>query len=272
MSKKTEERLNELDRKARIPWNSMKDRDVLLQEMQSISKELEQSTSSLEELNKVSLITISIFTRGYEFISKVANGEKQVDDDELKGLEKSLKDLSENVKGFEEQAKVYEIYGLKAAANSYREMAKVAEGDYRLVLTNAIQKEKLRRQNSPDIPTPPPSSPPSPKDNGRGNSPSSPSSNNTALDKEITNLKNQVKVLEDKLKNTPSSDTSLQSQYRREIQRIQTQLKEKEKEKEKEVQSKKGDFPTGLVIGGGVVIVIVLLALFFLLGRSSKNK
>src|SRR4051812_30759349 len=56
-------------------------------------------------------------------------------------------------------------------------------------LTKLIEEEKTRRRNSPND-----------------------------VDGQITNLKSQIKTLEDKIKNTPSSDTTNQQRYNREIE------------------------------------------------------
>jgi hypothetical protein len=125
-------------------------------------------------------------------------------------------------------------------------------------LGTKAQEEKFRRQNSPDIPTPLPS----PDDKGGGNS---------SLDKKITNLQSRIKVLENKIKNNPTSPTAPQDSQ--ELQNLKNELKEKEKEKERtnENQNKKNDFPWPLVIGGGVVITVLLVVIFFLLSKTRKR-
>ncbi|CAI2200880.1 3608_t:CDS:2, partial [Funneliformis geosporum] len=97
------------------------EREVLKQELSDIGATEAQEVFDAEELNKISLITVSLFTRSYEFISKVANSEKQLEDNELEVFEKMFNDLPEAAKGFEDQAKLYENACLKSAADSQRQ-------------------------------------------------------------------------------------------------------------------------------------------------------
>jgi len=67
-------------------------------------------------------------------------------------------------------------------------------------------------------------------------------------DKQIASLQGKIKVLEDKLKQIPTSGNSDTSQeIQQEIQQLKAQLKEKEKEKENKQSQRpsNNNFPTG---------------------------
>ncbi|KLL02084.1 MAG: hypothetical protein MRERC_4c017 [Mycoplasmataceae bacterium RC_NB112A] len=92
------------------------------------------------------------------------------------------------------------------------------------------------------------------------------------LEKEITNLKNQIKTFKEKQNQTPNNSNDYQD-YEDRIKRLENELKEKEKEKERQKTQKGDNFPWKPVIIGGVIVggVIIVLAIILLLKKIIKD-
>jgi len=89
-----------------------------------------------------------------------------------------------------------------------------------------------------------------------------------SLPEQITDLKNQIRALEEKMRN-PSNPDTINEQYKQQIQALKSQLEKKEKEEK--TQTEKNGFPTEWIIGAGIAFVIVLL-IAILLSQKNQNK
>ncbi|WNE40350.1 MAG: Endolytic murein transglycosylase [Mycoplasmataceae bacterium] len=82
----------------------------------------------------------------------------------------------------------------------------------------------------------------------------------------LSQLNDQIKDLENRLKNTPDSDSNKEI-----LQQEIEQLKKKLRENNQSHQPNKNNSSIKLVIGGGVIIVVLLIVIAFLLGRQNKR-
>jgi hypothetical protein len=162
--------------------------------------------------------------------------------EQLENAEKLLKIISSNLSKFGEEEFPEKIFGKNYLSESEK---------FLKTLQNKIEEEKSHRQNFPQQK----GDNNKPVNNGGGNQTPSHSE-----------LENQIKILEDKLKNTPNSDIN-KKQLQQELERLKIDLKEK---KQPQHSNKENNFPTGLVVGGGVIIIVLLLVIVFLV-RKKRN-
>ena len=87
-------------------------------------------------------------------------------------------------------------------------------------------------------------------------------------DKEIRQLKVQIKALEEKLRKNPSSSTAQNDRIT--LNRLKNELNQKEKNNSQ--QPNKDQFPYLLVFGGGIIVAVFLIVVFYLVGRSHRHQ
>jgi hypothetical protein len=113
-------------------------------------------------------------------------------------------------------------------------------------------------------------SPPLPGPSGPSNPPPNNPPNKTPKpndkDEEIRQLKAQIKVLEEKLRQNPNSPNAQADRT------TLNNLKKELKQKENSQQPSKDQFPYLLVFGGGGIVILVILVAAFLIGRSRREK
>jgi hypothetical protein len=171
-------------------------------------------------------------------------------EEELKYLKRFVKNFSFVVEFFEEEKEQS-----PSNAESFEEI-KVGVQEDKEALEKLLENDKYRQQAEELLK----------KYKDKPPSFDEPNENvNSKLEEQITNLQNRIKELEKK----PNSNSG-----NKEKQKLETLKKEletlKRKSKDKQEQSKRNDFPTGLVIGGGVVFAALLLLIILLL-KKSKN-
>jgi|SRR6266498_788040 len=215
MGQKRFNSLNELCEESKKAFSSVNDAKNLLDRMEEIC-ESENTPPSEAEISLVHIIKDRAFIRLFELLSKINVENIELSDEDLAKLKIQKNNFPELARAYEEDAELLK----RSPSETLRKLAQ-AKRDKILkniepakeLLSQIIQKEETRRQQPP------------PRDN-------------SFLEKQITDLKSRIKVLENKKTQTPSNSADFQ-RYEREIQQLKSELKEKEKK-----NTQKGDnFP-----------------------------